>query len=153
MGEENQYSTFLCCHTVFWTWMPLEVALFAFCCMVAQLHCQILKLTVVSHFALCCSSLGQEIQSETESGNSNVCNSRQYNWYHPKRQLEGNQKYFTWNSELLLRCKGGRCHLRYSFRRQAFTLFLSRRPVVGLRSLKIFFPRCSAISYGPRYWA
>ena len=44
----------------------MEVVLFAFCRMVAQLHCQIVKLVVVSHFALWCSSLSQGIQSETE---------------------------------------------------------------------------------------
>ena len=45
----------------------MDVALFAFCCMAAQLHRQILQLVVVSHFALFCSRLSQEIQSETES--------------------------------------------------------------------------------------
>ena len=80
--EGSQYSTVLCCQT----WMLLEMALFAFCCVAAQLHRQILQLVVVSHFALYCSRLSQEIQSETESSDRRVCNSRQDNLYHPKCQ-------------------------------------------------------------------
>ena len=130
--------------------------LFAFCCVVAPLHCQILNswpfptsLCNVQTWARG-SSLKQKVVTEScVIPDSIICT-----LYHPKCQLEEYQKkVFYLNSEELFRCKGGRCRSRYSFRRQTFTLFLSVRPVAGLRSLKTFFPRCSTISYGPRYRA
>ena len=58
--------------------------------------CQILKLVVVSHFALCCSNLSQEIQSETEMcviPDSIFCTTPNASYIEEQSILPGTVKY------------------------------------------------------------